>query len=178
MKLKDLFEQQKVIPGNVKIPQDVIQLMGLQIRGIPIYGATINGDFDCSGTKIKSLHGSPSRVGGHFDCSDTAIVSLEGAPPHVDGYFSFHHTKITSLHDVHKHLKYVGDFLWLPHTLTSHVLGVMFIKGLQEVLFFGHEANEKQEQVVAIINKHLPGGNPHDVQQELIEVGLLEFAKI
>ena len=53
----------------------------------------------------------------------------------------------------------------------------MFIEGLQEIEF--HLGNTEQKQVENIINKHLAGNrNAHDAQEELIEAGLSEYAKL
>jgi len=65
----------------------------------------------------------------------------------------------------------------LPHTIKSHILGVMFIKGLLEIRI--HGGNIEQVQVERIINKHLAGDrNVHLAQEELLEAGLSEFAKL
>lgn len=58
---------------------------------------TIQRQFDCSGTNVTSLKGSPRQVSILFDCSSTDITSLEGAPEEVNGSFFCDHTKITSL---------------------------------------------------------------------------------
>ncbi|MGI0077024.1 MAG: hypothetical protein ACREAU_06435, partial [Nitrosopumilaceae archaeon] len=75
MKLKDLFEQQKVIEGDVKV---LTKTTKLDYKNV-----IIKGNFYCHNTKISSLEGAPSQVGGDFFCSNTKITSLEGAPSQV-----------------------------------------------------------------------------------------------
>jgi len=176
MKLIDLFEQQIVIKGSVIIPRRTITLVGYKHQGKPIAQAKVLGTFKCSYTKIKSLEEGPSYVGGNFYCSYTKITSLEGAPSYVGGIFSCYQTNITSLHNIHKQIKHIGSRLLLPD-IKSHIIGVIFIKGLQGIEF--SPDNTEQKQVAAIVNKHLAGNrNIHLAQEELIEAGLAEFAKL
>jgi len=194
MKLK----KQVVIEGNVAIPHETITLVGYRHQSKLIARAKVLGNFDCfqtnitsleqgpshvgdyfscSATKITSLKQGPSYVGGGFSCSATKITSLEGGPSYVGGNFYCGNTKITSLHNIHKEIKYIGRMLSLSNTIKSHILGVMFIKGLQRIEF--HLGNIEQKQVERIINKHLAGDrNIHLAQEELIEAGLVEFAKL
>lgn len=157
MKLIDLVEKHKTVTGNVFTPP----------------GTTV---LNYAGVIIK---------GGSFDCSNAKLASLEGAPEHIGHSFFCKNTSITSLHNIHKHVKYIGNGFYLPHTIESHVLGVMFIKGLKRGIKFDHVLQDdsgnvqKRWQVENIINKHLKGNrNPHDAQQELIEAGLSDYAKI
>jgi len=181
MKLIDLFEQQQIIKGNVRIPVHIPTLVRYKHKGIPIVGAKVLGNFDCHYTKIESLEGGPSWVGGDFDCSYTSIESLEGGPSWVGKDFDCHYTEIPSLHNVHKQIEFIGGILHLP-VIDSHILGVMFIKGLKEISISEivyTDRNSKVIQVIKIINKHLGGDrNIHDAQEQLIEAGLAEFAKL
>jgi len=198
MKVINLPKQQVVIEGDVETPRNTTTLVGYKHEGKLIAQAKVLEYFDCSFTKIKSLKQGPSWVGGDFGCSDTNITSLEGAPSYVGGYFNCWNTKITSLeggpsyvggkldcsgtnitslHNIHKEIKHIGNRLLLPDTIKSHILGVMFIKGLLEIRI--HGGNIEQVQAEQIINKHLKGDrNIHLAQEELLEAGLKEFAKL
>ena len=177
MKLIDLFEQQVVIQGDVWIPRETTTLVGYKHKGKRIVQAKVLGDFYCSRTQIKSLEQGPSWVGGVFYCSETEIKSFEGAPSYVGGGVNCWNTNIASLHNIHKQIKHIGTQLYLSNTVKSHILGVMLIKGLRGIKF--HLGNTEQKQVENIINKHLAGNrNVHDAQEELIEAGLAEYAKL
>lgn len=81
--------------------------------------------------------------------------------------------------DAHKHINFSPNesgILTIPGGVRSHILGVMRIKGLKRISFFGGDG--EQQQVARIVNKHLPGGNIHEVQEELIEAGFKEYAKL
>jgi hypothetical protein len=48
----------------------------------------IDGYFDCNGSYITSLKGSPKKVGGYFDCNSCRnLKDLKGAPEFVGGNF-------------------------------------------------------------------------------------------
>ena len=58
----------------------------------------VEGDFNCSGSGIKSLMGIRfGSVGGNFDCYRNQLTSLEGAPREVKGNFHCHWNQLTSL---------------------------------------------------------------------------------
>jgi len=198
MKLIDSFKQQVVIEGNVEIPREITTLIGYKYQRKPIAQGKVLGYFDCYNAKIKSLEGGPSWVGDYFSCSSTKITSLEGGPSYVGGGFSCWgtditsleqgpsyvggnlscwNTQITSLHNIHKQIKHIGRMLSLSNTIKSHILGVMFIKGLQKIEFYN--GNTEQKQAISIINKHFAENrNVHLAQEKLIEAGLSEFAKL
>jgi len=137
----------------------------------------VGGYFNCSDTNITSLQGAPSYVGGDFACFQTKITSLQGGPSYVGGKLDCSGTKITSLHNIHKQIKDIDGELYLSKTIKSHMLGVMFIKGLQSIEFYN--GNTRQKQAERIINKHLAGDRDiHLAQEELLEAGLSEFAKL
>jgi hypothetical protein len=58
----------------------------------------VEGDFDCSYSRLKSLSGiSFGHVSGNFSCSDNYLTTLAGAPQTVDGYFSCSYNQLTTL---------------------------------------------------------------------------------
>lgn len=60
--------------GDFLVPE-----MGLTtLKGCP---PTVNGDFDCSYNKLKSLIHGPRDVGYNYDCSHNQLTSLEHCPP-------------------------------------------------------------------------------------------------
>ena len=79
-----------------------------------------------------------------------------------------------TLHNIHKHFKCIhGKINFIMNPVRSNVLGVMHIKGLQKVYLNNHE-------VEYIINKHLQSKERdiHSCQEELIQAGFSEYAKI
>lgn len=175
MKLQDLVEKQRVIDYNVVVPAMTFKL-GYK-------NAIIKGNFDCSHSEITTLNGAPSRVENNFYCNFTNITSLKGAPSYVGGYFHCAYTNIESLHNVHKIIKYIGGRFILSNTIKSHMLGIMYIKGLVGIELYEQHIHpafaQEHSQLETIFNKHLEGKrNVHDCQEELLEAGLGEFAKL
>lgn len=192
MKLHELVEQhQHVIEGDVVLPKKTTKLNYANV--------IVRGAFDCSDTKITSLIGSPKEVGGDFSCMYTEITSLIGVSKHVGGNFScascsyltsledcpnyaggdfdFFDTKITSLQNIHKQIKYIGGELHMNSKAQSHILGVMLIKGLKKIVV--PISHPKISVVEDIINKHLAGDRDvHATQEDLLEAGLREYAKL
>ena len=112
----------------------------------------VNKSLHYEGYRLDSLEGVPSSIGINLYCSNN---------------------NFTSLHNIHKKIKYIGglaSFNKCP--ITSHVLGLLLIDGLQQVYL---DTNGVED----IINKHLKGDR--DVfacQEELIEAGFDEFAQL
>ncbi len=77
-KYYNLLEQTDgfVYNGDIYIPYGTEKLPDLS-------HIVLNGSFECSGSKITSLRGSPKCVTGYFDVGDTLITSLEGMPEKI-----------------------------------------------------------------------------------------------
>lgn len=57
----------------------------------------VSSDFACPGNDLTSLEGAPQEVGGSFYCDDNKLTSLKGAPQEVGGNFWCYYNKLTSL---------------------------------------------------------------------------------
>ena len=138
------------------------------LKGAP---AEIGGSFYCSNTGITSLIGSPKKVGRNFSCYGTGITSLVGAPKEVGGYFHCTSTQLTSLEAINFYVHEInGSAIFLRCGIVSNILGLLKIKGLEEVEF----DNKKLE---AIMNKYLPLGNISECMDELLDNDFKEYAK-
>ena len=103
--------------------------------------------------KAASSTTFPTGIGGSFDCINN---------------------QLTSLKDVHKHISQIqGSFGCKQNPIESHVLGLLLIKGITEIQL-------DHEQVEEILNRHLGKGRAGMLmaQEELIEAGLEEYAKL
>lgn len=133
-------------------------------------------EFNCANNQLKTLQGAPKKVGYDFFFGFNPLTSLEGSPIEVIGRYSCYHNKLlTNLKGIHKHIKTIkGTATFEGCPLTSHVLGLMKIEGLQRVEF-----NNALDGVEKIINKHLKGErNIFDCQAELEDAGFEEFAQL
>ena len=141
------------------------------LEGVPRH---IDVGIYCSHNELTSLEGAPSHVNGNFDCSYNKLTSLEGAPSRVNGGFDCFDNKLTSLKDVYKHIAEIkGVLCAIENPISSHVLGLLLIKGVTKVRL-------DNGQVEEILNRHLGKGRVGMLmaQEELIEAGLEEFAQL
>lgn len=156
--------------GTVDVDGNV-DFSNKSITSIPVQFRNVTRHFYCYGTKITSLEGAPQSVGGNFYCSTTKITSLAGCPQSVGGDFNCSFTEITSLSGVHKQIKHVGFEFFIP-TNTTHLLGLLLIPGIKQIRVF------ENNQVSKILNKHLKDKNVLLAQDELIDAGYPEQAKL
>jgi hypothetical protein len=78
----------------------------------------VQGRFDCSGKRLKSLQGiSFGHVNGDFYCHYNQLTTLAGAPTTVDGDFSCSKNKLTTLAGAPA--KVDGDFYCSSNQLTT-----------------------------------------------------------
>lgn len=74
---------------------------------IPFKIGNVNGNFDISSTRLKSLKNAPNSVLGYFNISSTSVSSLIGSPETITGDFFATDIYITSLEGMPK--KIGGD---------------------------------------------------------------------
>ena len=148
-----------------------VDLYNFKVTTLPVQFGNVTGDFYCYHTKITSLAGCPSNVGGGFYCHNTQITSLQGAPSTVGGHFSCNNTKITSLTGIHKQIKHIGRNFYCDRTVT-HILGVLLIKGITNI------GIDDGGPIDRIMNKYIGTGNVIMAQDELIDAGFIEQAKL
>jgi len=162
----------------------------------PVQFGHVTGNFICAGGELKTAEGCPTQVDGELFINHNHLTSLFGMPAvvgthcsiagnielrslehcsqHIGGKMYMQMLpEITSLQDIHKNIKSVGGILDVTDTpLKSHVLGLLLIKKLPAVRM----DNKKVEE---IINKHLAGERDiHTCQEELIEAGFADFARL
>ena len=182
MKLTRLLEQTKTgsvahVYGTVQ-PETVDNASYIKSAHDPVVITSLEGspkfvfkNFVCIGHPIKDLKGGPESVLGKMDCGRCQLTSLEGGPKFLEAG-RFDNNKLTSLHNIHKQLPSVGYSLsFIDNPIKSHVLGLLKIKGLEIV-------GLDNQELEAIINKHLPEGNIFDCQAELEDAGLEAYAQL
>ena len=133
----------------------------------------VSATFSCNRNKrLTSLIGGPEEVGGHYSCRSCDLTSLEGAPKKISGSFYCDGNKrLTSIAGIHKRIKEIEGIFRCDSDLSGPVLGLLKIKKLRKVVL-------KDQELTAILNKYLPEGDLIDCQQELIDAGYEEQAKL
>ena len=130
----------------------------------------IGGMFSCRNNKLTNLKGGPDMVLQKYTAADNQISSLEGMPSKV-GVFDLRDNKLTSLEGIHKIIKSADAIILTKNPIKSHILGLLKIKSLQWVKF-------DDETVENIMNEGLKSGDILKAQQELIDAGFEEMAKL
>ena len=193
MKIKELFENnidwEKFKQGNnyycslnkltslKGAPQEIgghFTCSDTQLTSLEGAPQEVKGDFICSQNRLTSLEGAPQKVGGNFYCQTNRLTSLEGAPQKVGGDFYCYINPLKSLKGIGKdYLKEINGTIDLDAChIESHMLGLLKVKGLTKIEF---NHNNKVEE---ILNKHLKSRDILSCQDELIENGLEEYAKL
>jgi hypothetical protein len=138
----------------------------------------INGEFACSHNPyLDSLVGGPKITMCEYSASSCNLTSLIGIPVKIGGYLLLNDNPLTSLVGVNK-LKEMSGAIYLDDCLiTSHILGVFFIKGCSNIATINKGDFGK---AVKIVNRHIRKGRAGllPCTQELIEAGLHDFAQI
>ena len=57
-----------------------VELYRQRLEYLPLKFNYVDGNFNCSNNKLKTLEGSPKTVGGNFDCSYNKLKGLEHFP--------------------------------------------------------------------------------------------------
>jgi hypothetical protein len=167
------------------------------LQGAP---TSVGGAFDISEIKtLKSLKGCPEKVGSFEMVDVPGVTSLDEAPkivgPSKDGSTfraGQHHEwyemgtinisksdGITSFTGIgSKYFKEASKLIFTAK-ITSSVLGLLRIKGLQRI----ETPEGPNDEWLKYIQPHLPvDGSPHQlilkVQSEMIDAGLDEWAKL
>jgi hypothetical protein len=147
----------------------------LSLAGAP---TVVGHSFTVMGNQsLNSLVGGPIKVGGFYSAANCGLVSLDGLPVTIGTSLFLRDNPLTSLQGINK-LKEMNGWIGLANCpITSHILGVFFIKGCKGVRIndtgnFGKAAN--------IVNVYLYQGRAGVLActQELIEAGLDDFANI
>ena len=126
----------------------------------------VDDDVDISLRHLTHIPCQFGKVNGKFECS------FRNFPSDIGGFLSCSSLpNLTSFHNIHKIVKSISEeFLCDDNIIKSHVLGLLLIKNLTRV--------DGIKDVEHIINKYLPLGDIHLCQEELIQAGFPEYAKL
>jgi hypothetical protein len=119
-------------------------------EGIPIQLGTINGNFSFAGT--------------------SSADSFEGFPHTIKGHFSLYTSKINSVTGIDKVIKCINGDIVLNHNST-HLLGLLLIQGVNKI-------DVDRGPVDVILNKYLGTGDILSAQDELIDAGFIDQARL
>jgi hypothetical protein len=155
-----------------------LNISGLRLISLDGCADHVFGSFDASDNKLHNLVGGPTIVDGDYRASLCRLKSLDGIPIKIGGYLSLGTNLLASLQGINQ-LKEMNGFIHLDDCpITSHILGVFFIKGCRGINVFTEVVDF--DKAINIVNKHIGKGRAGllPCQKELIEAGLADFAQI
>jgi hypothetical protein len=100
--------------GNFKVDKSMVQNGYLLNWMIP---EVINGNFDCSGSKLINLFSVPHKIVGNFNCSHNDLKNLNYAPKKVYRDFSCNNNILNSLDGLQQEIH--GNFSCRNNNLYS-----------------------------------------------------------
>ena len=82
----ELIESNNQLSSLIKITYQVLKTF-----------KKVEGFFNCSNNKLKSLKEGPKIVNGNYYCNDNKLTSLEGCPSIINGEFNCSNNELNSL---------------------------------------------------------------------------------
>jgi hypothetical protein len=155
--------------GNIRVRTDITSLAGCP--------EIVYGDFNIGNNALISLIGGPKEVEGIYSANNCELTSLDGLPGKIGGYLDLSDNGLSSLKGINNVRGMKGWLFVDGCQITSHILGVFFIKGCM-----GISADENSDlwKAAEIVNQHIDKGRAGllPCQRALIEAGLADFAQI
>lgn len=142
----------------------------------------IPGGFSVHKSNLTSLKGIPEVINGSCGISlskDNPMTEIDYLPKTIKEYFVLS-GNFKTLKNIHKKCSSIGQEFAIECNIESNILGLLLIKNV-EVFNSGLMSRQEFTDALKIINKHYKRDGSGDVlecQEELIENGLKEFAKL
>jgi hypothetical protein len=161
-----------------------------ELRHLPCQFGTVHTSFMVSECNLGSLKGCPISVGARFSVKNNPQITSIDFLPRDAAQYILAGTGIKSFQGIEKQIEKInkpympGGNIIIPAGLESHCLGLLKIPSLKSIDISVADLNKHKPKtgitkMMHIINKHLVGDR--DIiacQEELIEAGLKEFAKL
>jgi hypothetical protein len=150
----------------------------VQNREIIFPLADFPGDFECSMCGLKSFKNFPTKVVGYLTAPSNNFRTFEGITSYIGALDLSGCELIESLLGIHKHILEC-DYIILPPRFNKGGLGLLKIKGLEEVKLDNTDNfTDEKRLFTEIITKHLKTRNILACQEDLIDNDLKDFAEL
>lgn len=129
--------------------------------------------------KLNSLKGMPDSL-EECNVSRNTLGTIDEFPRHCKTLTAIN-CGITTLKDIHKKLDYCEKLYLAENPIKSNVLGLLKVNGLKEISLGGfvNKTDSDLRSIAQIIQKYLSnGGDIMDCQDELIDAGFGDYAKL
>ncbi len=167
----DEYEISKYLinPDHTVSVDNRVDIKNCNLKSIPVKFKHIYGDFNCSNNQLTDLSWAPDITEGNFDCSYNQLTSMAGVPRTVEYTIFCNVNPFHTFKNIHKMT--TCKRVLLPMSPIKGVLCWLLVPNIVQVAC-GHN------DVAIILNKHLNTTDILSVQEELIDAGLGEWAKL
>lgn len=146
----------------------------------------VKGEFIASSNKLETLEFFPKQIGAGIFLARNKLTEdcFKYLPKKINGDLFIAHNKIKTLKDIHKHVEEINGDIWVcGNPIESHVLGLLMIKGLKKIDMDDSDKNSQElTKALVLIRKYLAKPfttqRVYDCQDEMIELGLEEYAQL
>ena len=142
------------------------------IDSLEFFPKNVQGHINLSGNKITSFKGLPRLTMGALRIAYNPITSFDGCPKDIGGNLNIANTKITSFHNIHKFINSINGVIYAYGCdIKDSMLGLLKIQGLTSI-------GIDDDDLSAILKSYIGTGDILACQQELIDKGYEDFAKL
>jgi hypothetical protein len=145
----------------------------------------VKGQFAVNSNELTSLEGGPKEVHGDYFCQYNQLTSLKFCALKINSSLYCHNNPIENLQGIGKQYSgvYIKSVLYLPESITSHILGLLQINQLRAIAFMRNSTAFARDRTLIsikeIIDKHLKSDRDIlECQEELITNKLSSYAKL
>jgi hypothetical protein len=161
---------------------------GLQLqslKGCPkkiISQSVYSGWFDCSHNQLSSLEFGPETVEGSYIADNNFLTDVKFLPKSIGVTSSnniyIHDNQIVTLEGIQKTSfnKSNGTVVLYGNPIKSNILGLLLVKNMSNIQFNKEDIGAQALQIVQ--QNLLKNKDILECQEELIEAGLKEYAKL
>lgn len=114
--LDGILIEEQCLPVTFKIIDGYFNISNNKLKSLSGCPNIVTKDFNCSNNKLDSLFDAPFEV-GDFNCSNNNLISLSYGPKHVRGYYDCANNQIGSLKGCPRTIK--GYFKCSNNKLTT-----------------------------------------------------------
>lgn len=128
--------------------------------------------------ELESLEGLPTKMTANLYLTNSHIPTLKGIPEEINGELNISSCdRLLSLDHLPKKIN--GNF-YLESPKIKNLLKIFSVKGIVKFVFSKTflDSHPETKEINDIINKHYKTGDVIECQEELIEAGFKEYARL
>jgi hypothetical protein len=134
----------------------------------------VDNSVDLNECRCDSLLVHFGSINGSFYFqNDSSVLSFEGFPHIVRGHIICHTSRIRSMSGLYKVIKLIRGGI-VCHKETTHILGLLTIPGLISL----DVDSDNGDSINRIMNKYIGTGDILSAQDELIDAGFIDQARL